>query len=158
MADGEAGVPERVEERFDERPGLPGAYDLGIDDEDDVGVAVERDGPATEAPDGRERHAARQPGLARRSLEEKLEARVEKPRVRATEGHAVFSALEPRDEADAMPLERVAEGSRLEGGRRNAVRRAGSHVVHVHRPRECSDFEVSNALIRSGLLGNARAT
>ena len=126
MAHGEAGVPQRVEERFDERPGLLGADDLRVDDEDDVGVAAERDGAAAEAPDRRERHAVRQPRLARRALEEELEARIEKARVRASERHAVLSALEPRDEADAMALERVAERHGLERRGRDAVRPAGA--------------------------------
>ena len=83
VADREAGVPQRIEERLDEGSRFLGADDLRVDDEDDIGVAVERDRAATEAPHGRERHAVRQTRLSQRVLEEQLEARVEEARVRA---------------------------------------------------------------------------
>ena len=134
VADGQPRVPQRIEERLDERARLLRADDLRVDDEDDVGVAVEGDGAAPEAPDGGQRDPARQTRLAQRVLEEELEARVEEPRVRAAESDAVFPALEPRDEARSMSLERVAERHRLERRRAECCETCGVIIFgHVRR-------------------------
>ena len=55
VADGEADVPQRVEEGLGEGVGGLGAEGAGRDDEDDVGVAPEGDGATPEAADGGER-------------------------------------------------------------------------------------------------------
>jgi hypothetical protein len=52
MADGETGVPERIEQRLGDRPS---ALSLARTDEAHVEIAVQRDGAAPVAADGRER-------------------------------------------------------------------------------------------------------
>ena len=133
MAHGETRVPQRVEQRFGERRRVLRSHGLRIDDEDDVGVAAKRDGSATEAADSGEGHAARQPRVALRALEQQAEARVQEARVCAPEGHAVLPRLEPRDEALSVAIERIAQRERLERRGRDAPRRTGGHG-HVRAP------------------------
>ena len=122
----QSGVPERVEERLEERHRLR-LGDLGVDQEDHVGVAAQGDGSPAEAPDGGEGHALRDPLAALGTLEEEPEARVEEARVRLPERQAVFTRLEPAGQGFGVTRDGRLECGRAERSRRDAAGGCGVH-------------------------------
>jgi len=113
MAHREAGVPERVEHCLGDR-GCLLRVDIGVDDQNHVRIAVERNGASAEAPNGSQGDASRQSRSTRCPLEQEAKAGVEESRVGLPEENPVVATFEPTDQARAVAQHRGPQGRTLE--------------------------------------------
>ena len=91
MADGEPGIPERIEERVGEPGGGLAVLRAGPHDEADVDVRAERDGAAAEGADGGERDLVADPRAGDRRLVEPTEEVREHDGARTPETDSVLA-------------------------------------------------------------------